>query len=115
MDMTKAIEGFPVPRSVHEVRCFLGLTGYFCRFIPNYACIAKPLSDLLKKDLQFVMGEKQLKSSRELRQSVLAIYNRCHEMELHTDASTSGRQDHPPAEGGRRILPPNPLRQLENQ
>lgn len=94
-EKTKAVKEFPEPRSVHDMRRFLGLTGYFRRFIREYAQIAKPLSDLIKKDIPFVMDEAQLESYKNLKQSliqepVLKIFNRNHETELHTDASTSG-------------------------
>ena len=36
------------PANYTEVRCFLGMTGFFRRFIKNYARIAKPLNDILK-------------------------------------------------------------------
>jgi hypothetical protein len=41
-------------RTVHQVRSFLGLSGYYRRFIPNFSKIAKPITDLLKKEEKFV-------------------------------------------------------------
>ena len=38
-----------IPRAKKQVRVFLGLTGYYRRFIPDYALIAAPLTDLTKK------------------------------------------------------------------
>lgn len=43
------MEDYPAPKTVKEVRRFLGLTGYYRRLIANYSGIAAPLSDLLKK------------------------------------------------------------------
>jgi hypothetical protein len=41
-------------RIVHRVHSFLGLAGYYRRFILNFSKIAKPITDLLKKEKKFV-------------------------------------------------------------
>jgi hypothetical protein len=41
------------PTTVHEVRSFLGLDGYYHRFIPDFSKIAKPMTSLLQKDHKF--------------------------------------------------------------
>jgi hypothetical protein len=42
------------PKSVHQVQSFLGLAGYYRRFILNFSKISKPITELLKKDTMFV-------------------------------------------------------------
>ncbi len=47
----RAVEEFPVPTTKKQVRGFLGLTGYYRRFIADYATIAVPLTDLTRKSM----------------------------------------------------------------
>jgi len=44
----QAISEFPIPKTLNELRSFLGLSGYYRKFIRNYAKLAKPLSSLLR-------------------------------------------------------------------
>jgi hypothetical protein len=45
------------PTMVSEVRNFLGLAGYYRRFIPNFFKIAKPITELLKKENKYLWSE----------------------------------------------------------
>ncbi|XP_053968978.1 uncharacterized protein LOC128870388 [Anastrepha ludens] len=47
-----AIADFPPPKNVTELRRFLGLTGFFRKFVPNYSFIVKPITQLLRKEEQ---------------------------------------------------------------
>ncbi|KAK9073457.1 hypothetical protein SSX86_007781 [Deinandra increscens subsp. villosa] len=47
-DKIEAIQKWPQPTSLTALRAFLGLTGYYRRFVPHYAEVAAPLTDLLK-------------------------------------------------------------------
>jgi len=94
-EKTHAICNFPQPRNKHEVRRFLGLTGFFRRFVPAYAVKVQPISDLLKKDVDFNWGQKQEVSFTLLKtvltnNPVLQLYNQTAETELHCDASAEG-------------------------
>lgn len=44
-----AIRTFPIPKSKQQVRAFLGLAGYYRKFIPNFSATAAPLTDLTRK------------------------------------------------------------------
>lgn len=91
----KAIEEYPEPKNIHEVKRFLGLTGFFRRFVTKYAEKAEPLSRLTKKNQDFEWKEEQKNAFCFLKetltnQPVLAHYNPTFETEVHTDASSEG-------------------------
>jgi hypothetical protein len=56
VDLSKVREvlDWKPPRTVHQVRSFLDLAGYYHRFILKFSKIAKPITDLLKKEEKFV-------------------------------------------------------------
>lgn len=92
---TEAIKHYPEPKNIKEVRQFLGLTGYFRRFIPSYANIASPLNHLLKKDVNFQWEKDEKHAFEELKhqlvkEPVLTIYDPTKDHEVHTDACATG-------------------------
>ena len=52
-----AVKEFPVPNTTKKRKGFLGLAGYYRRFIPNFSNIAKPLTNLLRNNIPFIWNE----------------------------------------------------------
>ena len=53
LDKIRAVIDWDTPTSVKEVRSFLGLTGYYRKFVPKYSSIASPLTNLTKDEVKF--------------------------------------------------------------
>jgi hypothetical protein len=66
----KAIKEFPIPKNTTDGKSFLGIAGYYRKFIPQFGNIAKPLNDLLKKE-QHWQWEQDHIDSFHLLQTVL--------------------------------------------
>jgi hypothetical protein len=83
------------PKSVHQIRSFLGLAGYYRWFIPDFSRIAKPMTELLKKDVKFVWSEECDKAFHTLREHltsapVLTQPDMSKPFEVFCDASGTG-------------------------
>jgi hypothetical protein len=83
------------PKSVHQIRSFLGLAGYYRRFILDFSRIAKPMTKLLKKGVKFVWSEACEKAFHTLRQHltsapVLVQPDNSKPFEVFCDASGTG-------------------------
>jgi len=63
----KAIKNWPQPTNVTKVWSFLGLAGYYQRFVEGFSQIAAPLTQLTSKDKKIVWGADQDKSFQELK------------------------------------------------
>lgn len=90
-----AIQNMPTPGNVKQVRQFIGLAGYFRKFIKNFAIITNPLTRLLKKDVPWEWTECQDKSVRLIQEllvsrPILKIFEPNLKTEIHTDASKLG-------------------------
>ena len=63
----EAVKNFPIPRNVKNIRQFLGLAGYYRRFIDGFSKIAKPLTNLLKKENGYEWTEEHQIAFNTLR------------------------------------------------
>ena len=66
----EAVQNFPRPKTPRNMKQFLGLAGYYRRFIKDFSARAKPLSNLLKKEVLFKWGPEEEKSLKDLRQAL---------------------------------------------
>ena len=118
-DKTKVIDTLPTPKTVKEVRSFLGMCNYYRRFIKSYSSITAPLTNLLKKDEDFIWTEGCETAFRVLKHKLTSAPILAHPkmndtFMLTTDAShtavgyilsqkDSGKREHVIAYGGRSL------------
>ena len=57
-DKIKAIKSYPIPQTKTEIKSFLGLLGYYRKFIKDFAKLTKPFTECLKKDKSVILTEK---------------------------------------------------------
>ena len=80
------------PESVSEIRSFLGLAGYYRRFVPDFSKIARPMTELLKKGVRFNWDDKCEQAFQTLRKlltsaPVLAQPDITRPFDVYCDAS----------------------------
>src|SRR3989442_5152527 len=91
----EAVQSWPQPQSVTDIRSFLGLAGYYCRFIEGFSLIMAPLTKLLRKDVPFVWSEACQNSFDKLKEKlttapVLTIPSGTGGFVVYSDASHQG-------------------------
>ncbi|KAD4180494.1 hypothetical protein E3N88_29085 [Mikania micrantha] len=91
----QAVTKWSPPKTPTEIRSFLGLAGYYRRFIQDFAKIASPLTKLTRKNTKFVWGEDQDKAFNELKTKltqapVLTLPDGPNDFVVYSDASYLG-------------------------
>lgn len=87
-----AVSEFPVPKNPKDIKSFLGLAGYYRRFIDNFSKLCLPLNKLLRKDVEFNWTSSQQEAfdvikSKLCNKPILQYPNFDKEFILTTDAS----------------------------
>lgn len=65
------IANWPKPTSVKELRSFLGMAGYYRKFVRQFGLLSKPLTNLLKKGEQYVWTSSHQESFDALKQALI--------------------------------------------
>ncbi|GJW01173.1 putative reverse transcriptase domain-containing protein [Tanacetum coccineum] len=91
----ESVKNWMTPESPTEIRSFLGLAGYYRRFIENFSKIAKPLTLLTQKNKAYVWGDKQDEAFQILKEKlcnapVLALPDGPDDFVVYCDASKQG-------------------------
>lgn len=68
----EVIENLPPPKTVREVRRFLGHVGFYRCFIKDLSKITKPLSGLLTKEVEFIFDDKCLEAFKHLKHALIS-------------------------------------------
>ncbi|GJU67690.1 reverse transcriptase domain-containing protein [Tanacetum coccineum] len=91
----ESIKDWASPKSPTEIRQFLGLAGYYRRFIEGFSKIAKPMTKLTQKKVKFEWGDKQEAAFQLLKQKlcsapILALPEGSEDFIAYCDASKKG-------------------------
>ena len=69
----EAVTSWPRPTNPTEVRRFLGLAGYYCRFVQNFSKIATPLTNLTRKVTKYEWTEQCEEAFQELKKRLTSV------------------------------------------
>nr|GFA67032.1 putative reverse transcriptase domain-containing protein [Tanacetum cinerariifolium] len=97
VDLAKieSIKDWASPKTLTEICQFLGLAGYYQRFIEGFSKIAKPMTKLTQKGIKFDWGEKEENAFQLIKQKlcsapILALPKGCEDFVVYCDASHKG-------------------------
>ena len=91
----KAIVDWKRPETVTEVRSFLGLAGYYRKFVKDFSKIARPFTQLTKKNERFEWNDQREQSFQELKKRltstpVMTLPNDQDVFVIYSDTSKNG-------------------------
>ena len=94
-EKVQSVLDWPIPKDIHEIRVFLGLAGYYRKFIPNFSELAAPLVRLTRRDVKFSWDNACHSSFKKLKTSlvnapILSYPNMEDVFLLDTDACYAG-------------------------
>ena len=69
----EALKNRAAPKNIKQLQELLGICNYYRRFVENFAKIASPLTNLLKKDKQFLWGDEEEKAFRTLIEKLISF------------------------------------------
>ncbi|KAI3797110.1 hypothetical protein L1987_39802 [Smallanthus sonchifolius] len=89
------VRDWNIPKTPTEVRSFLGLAGYYRRFIQDFSKIASPLTKLTRKEVKYEWGSTQEEAFKKLKEKltqapVLALPEGSEDLVVYSDASGQG-------------------------
>ena len=91
-DKVAGVLNWPIPKTVRDVRKFLGLANYYRRFVKDFAKLAQPLNNLTRKEEKWRSGDEQQKAFEQLKtvftsRSLLVAPDLDKEFRVEADAS----------------------------
>ena len=94
-EKVKAIQDWPTPKNISEVRSFHGLAHFYTRFVRNFSTLVVPLNEIVRKNVVFKWGDQQHEALTTLKEKltnvhVLALPNFAKSFELECDTFEVG-------------------------
>ena len=95
LEKVEAIMSWERPKSVFEIRSFLGLAGYYRRFIEDFSRLAAPMTKLTRKEVKFEWNDLCERAFRESKRRltsapILVVPERGQEYSVYCDTSKDG-------------------------